>query len=114
MKTLQPQDADQVALAQSARAQLQRITELRWVIVGQAEGTIPGPLVVMLVAWLVMIFASYGYRAPRNGLVVTTFLGASVLFAGAFYLILDMDRPFWGPVQVSPAPLLRAVAEMQR
>ena len=114
MKTLQPQDADQIALAQSARAQLQRITELRWVIVGQAEGTIPGPLVVMLVAWLVMIFASYGYRAPRNGLVVTTFLGASVLFAGAFYLILDMDRPFSGPVQVSPAPLLRVVAEIQR
>ena len=53
-------------------------------------------------------------RAPHNGLVVTTFLTASLLFAGAFYLILDVDQPFSGPVQVSPAPLLRAVAEMQR
>jgi len=114
LKKLNPRDADQLALLQNARQQFQRLVELRWIIVGQAEGTIPGPLVVMLVAWLVLIFASYGYRAPRNGLVVTSFLAASVLFAGAFYLILDMDRPFSGPVQVAPAPLLRVVAEMQR
>jgi Protein of unknown function (DUF4239) len=114
LKALKPQDADQAAQLQSARQQLQRIVELRWVIVGQAEGTIPGPLVVMLAVWLVLIFASYGYRAPHNGLVVTTFLAASLLFAGAFWLILDMDRPFSGPVQVKLAPLLRAVAEMQR
>jgi hypothetical protein len=114
MKKLSPRDADQTALLQGARQQFQRLVELRWIIVGQAEGTIPSPLVVMLVAWLVLIFASYGYRAPRNGLIVTTFLAASVLFAGAFYLILDMDRPFSGPVQVSPAALLRVLAEMQR
>jgi hypothetical protein len=114
LKALKAQDAEQLALLQNARQQFQRLVELRWIIVGQAEGTIPGPLVAMLVVWLVLIFASYGYRAPRNGLVVTSFLAASVLFAGAFYLILDMDRPFSGPVQVSPAPLLRVVAEMER
>ena len=114
MKSLHPQDPEQIAVLQSARQQYQRLVELRWIIVGQAEGTIPRPLVAMLVAWLVLIFASYGYRAPRNALVVTCFLGASLLFAGAFYLILDMDRPFAGPVQVSPAPLQRVLAEMQR
>jgi hypothetical protein len=114
MKGLKPQDAEALVLLQSARQQLQRLVELRWIIVGQAEGTIPGPLVVMLVAWLVLIFASYGYRAPRNALVATSFLAASLLVAGAIYLILDMDSPFSGPVQVSAAPLLRAVAEMQR
>ena len=114
MKGLKPQDAEALVLLQSARQQLQRLVELRWIIVGQAEGTIPGPLVVMLVAWLVLIFASYGYRAPRNALVATSFLAASLLVAGAVYLILDMDSPFSGPVQVSAAQLLRAVAEMQR
>jgi len=114
LKTLKPQDAEQLALLQNARQQYQGLVELRWIIVGQAEGTIPGPLVVMLVAWLVLIFASYGYRAPRNGLVVSSFLAASLLVAGAIYLILDMDAPFSGPVQVSPAPLLRVVAEMQQ
>jgi hypothetical protein len=37
-----------------------------------------------------------------------------VLIAGAIYLILDMDIPFSGPIQISPAPLQRALAELQR
>jgi hypothetical protein len=114
LRALKAQDAEQLALLQNARQQFQRLIELRWIIVGQAEGTIPAPLVVMLVGWLVLIFASYGYRAPRNALVVTTLLGASVLVSGAIYLILDMDAPFTGPVQVSPEPIRRAIAEMRR
>lgn len=90
------------------------MVELRWIIVGQSEGTIPAPLVAMVVAWLVLIFASFGYRAPRNAVVVTSFLLSSLLLAAAIYLILDMDAPFAGPVKVSPAPLLRAIAEMQK
>jgi hypothetical protein len=91
-----------------------RLVELRWLIAGQSQGTIPPPLVAMLVARRVLICASYGYRAPSNALVATSFLVASLLLAGVIYLILDMDRPFSEPVQVSPARLLRAVAEMQR
>ncbi len=114
IQTLKPRQPEELALLQNARQQYQRLVELRWIIVGQAEGTIPGPLVVMLVAWLILIFASYGYRAPRNGLVVTSFLASSLLLAGSILLILDMDAPFTGPVQVSAAPLLRVVAEMER
>ena len=68
----------------------------------------------MLVAWLVLIFASFGYRAPRNAVVVSTFAVAAVLIAGAIYLIIDMDVPFTGPIQISPAPLLRAEEQMRR
>jgi ABC-type proline/glycine betaine transport system ATPase subunit len=39
---------------------------------------------------------------------------AAALIASSLYVILDMDEPFSGPVQISPAPLQRAVAEMQR
>jgi len=46
--------------------------------------------------------------------VITIFLVASALIAAAVYLIIDMDAPFAGPIQVSPVPLQRAVAEMQR
>jgi hypothetical protein len=68
----------------------------------------------MLVAWLMLIFASFGFRAPRNAVVIGSFLVASALMAAAVYLIIDMDAPFGGPIQVSGAPLERAVAEMQR
>jgi hypothetical protein len=43
-------------------------------IVEHAEGTVPTAIIAMLVAWLVLIFTSYGYRAPRNKVVVITFV----------------------------------------
>jgi len=63
------------------------------------------------VSFKVLIFARFGYRAPRSAVVVMSFLLSSFLLAAAIYLILDVDAPFAGPVKVSPAPLLRAIAE---
>ncbi len=114
LKAIEPRDRERIALWQAARQQHQKLLELRWVIVEQSEGTIPAPILVMLVAWLMLIFASFGFRAPRNAVVVASFLVASALMAAAVYLIIDMDAPFGGPIQVSAAPLERAVAEMQR
>jgi hypothetical protein len=62
----------------------------------------------------VLIFGSFGYRAPRNALVLMTLVGAAFLITTSIYLVLDMDVPFSGPIQVSPAPLLRAADQMSR
>jgi hypothetical protein len=87
---------------------------MRWALVEQSDGTIPGPLIVLLAAWLALVFASYGYRGPQNAVVVTSFVLSSVLIAGTIYLMLDMDFPFDGTIQISSAPLERAIAEMQK
>jgi hypothetical protein len=39
---------------------------------------------------------------------------AAALVSGAIYLILDMDAPFSGPIQVSSAPLQRVIDDMQQ
>ena len=67
---------------------------------------------MLLGAWLMLIFASFGYCAPRNAVVVASLVVSSFLIAGAIYLTLDMDIPFDGTIQVSPEPLMRAVAEL--
>lgn len=112
INALKPQDAEQRAGLQSAQQQLGRVSELRWLIVGNTRGTIPAALVVLVVACLMLVFASYAWRAPPNAVVVASFLVSSALLTAAVVLILDMDRPFTGPVRVSADPLLRAVAEM--
>jgi hypothetical protein len=111
---LTPPDAEHTTLLQEARQHLQKVIELRWVLIEQSEGAIPWPLIVMLVAWLVLIFASFGFRAPRNAVIVSTFVLSAALIAGALYLIMDMDVPFAGPIQISPAPLQRALAELKQ
>jgi len=109
---LKPQDAERRALVQSAQQQFVRISELRWLIVGTTRGTIPSPLVALVVACLMLVFASYAWRAPSSPAVIASFLVASLLLTAAIVLILDMDRPFTGPVRVSADPVLRAALDM--
>lgn len=114
LSALAPPDARRTAMQQSAMQQLQKVVEMRWVLAEQSEGAIPAPLICLMVAWLTLIFAGYGFRAPRNSIVVGTLLVSAALAAAAIFLILDMDTPFTGPIQVSPAPLQRALAELQQ
>jgi hypothetical protein len=113
LRALQPGGADQLVLRTSAEHRFATIFEMRWALVEQSEGTIPTPLVVLLGAWLALIFASFGYCAPRNAVVGASLVISSLLIASAIYLILDMDRPFDGTIQISAAPLNRAIAEIQ-
>ncbi len=114
LRALAPIDAEHAALKLRAEQRFETIYEMRWALVEESDGTIPVALIILLIAWLVLVFASYGYRAPNNTVVATSFVVSSVLIAGTIYLLLDMDFPFSGTIQVSPAPLERAFAEMQK
>jgi len=114
LRMLKPADPQQAALLLRAEQRFEKVYEMRWTLVEQSEGTIPFPLIVLVGAWLMLIFASFGYCAPRNAVVVASLLVSALLIAGAVYLILDMDEPFDGPIQISPAPLNRAIAELER
>jgi hypothetical protein len=114
LRAITPPDARHEALLIDARQHYRRLVEQRWTIVEQEGGSVPMPLIWLLLAWLTLVFASFGYRAPRNEVVVASFLSAALLIALAFYLVLDMDLPFHGPIQVSGAPLQRALAEMRQ
>ncbi|KQQ34794.1 hypothetical protein ASG19_13530 [Rhizobium sp. Leaf306] len=111
--SIQPSGDFQQNLLIDIRQQYHRLVEQRWGIVENAEGAIPMPLIALLAAWLTLIFGSFGYRAPRNAIVVLSFAVAASLIATAFYLVLDMDIPFHGTIQISDAPLRRALAEVK-
>ena len=110
---LKPTNTDQAAIRTSAEHRFATVFEMRWALVEQSGRTIPAPLIVLLAAWLALIFANFGYCAPRNPVVVASLVISSLLIASAIYLILDLDSPFDGTIQVSAAPLERAVAEME-
>jgi hypothetical protein len=109
-----PGDPGHITLWNDARQQYKSIVERRWSIVEQSEGVIPKQLVFMLAAWLTLIFASFGYRAPNNIIVVGMFVIAAFLISASIYLVLDMDIPFAGIIQISDTPLRRALAELQQ
>ena len=105
-----PSASYQQILLTDIHQQYRKIVERRWSLVEQSEGNIPAPLIGMLIAWLTLIFMSMGYRAPMNAVVLSCLLIAAVLAAASIYLVLDMDIPFAGTIQISDAPLRRALA----
>lgn len=108
-----PPDRYHETMLSGLRQQYHSLIEQRWKIVEQSQGTIPGPLIGMLIAWMTLIYASFGYRAPRNPMVVGMFTVSALLIAASVYLVLDMDIPFSGIIQISDLPLEKALAEIQ-
>ncbi len=96
-----------------AQIQYHDVVRQRWVIVEQSEGALPHPIVGMLIAWLTLIFASYGYRAPGNAVVISMILVSALLISASIYLVLDMDIPFKGPIRISYQPYHRALNKMK-
>ncbi len=114
LAAMRPSDPVRTEMWREAEVSYQNVVRRRWVLIEESEGTIPTPFLVMLVAWLVLVFASFGYRAPRNAVVATTLVVSAFLIAGSIYLILDMNVPFSGPIKISPAPLQRAEEQLRR
>ena len=114
LREIRPSNDQQTALWNDARQLYQQAVQQRWVVVDASSGTIPAPLIILVIAWLVMIFASFGYRAPRNAVVIAAFVVAALLMSATLFLILNMDAPKTGLIQVSNQPFQRALAELQR
>jgi predicted nucleotidyltransferase len=104
-------DAQRLRQAQA----LQLSTELaqkRWLLVEQSGSSIPMPFVVLLTFWVTVIFVSFGLFAPSNATVIVTLLICALSVSGAIFLILELDQPFEGLIQISNAPLHNALAHL--
>jgi hypothetical protein len=80
----------------------------------QAGGSLSWPFFVVLVFWLVMLFVGFGLYAPRNATVITALFVGALTVAGAIFLILEMNRPYSGLMQMSSAPIRNALAQIGR
>lgn len=91
-----------------------RIAATRLLIHEQATSSVPAPLVVVMVIWLMFLFAGFGLFARLNATVrVALGLGA-LSVAGAIFLILDMSHPYRGLIHVSRAPIQSALDRIGR
>lgn len=101
-RTLQSQ-AENIAIEIGSR---------RWLMFEQAGNSISTPLLVVLVFWLAIIFLSFGLFAPRNPPVVVTMLLCALSVSGAIFLIMELNHPFEGLVQISSQPMRDALAHL--
>lgn len=70
------------------------------------------PFLVVLVFWLTVIFATFGLFAPRNATVFAVWFVCALSVSGAIFLILELDTPFEGLLQISSDPMRDALARI--
>ena len=106
---LAPRDEVEQALRTLAIQIAADLTRTRWHLVAEEGSAIPMPFLLILVFWLTVLFASFGLFAPRNATVLATLFVGAVSVAAALFLILELDRPFEGVMQISSEPIQRAL-----
>jgi len=111
---LKPQTDGQRFAQQRALQLLNVMGETRLVLMEQARAAISWPFLVVLVFWLTVLFVGFGLFARSNPTIITALFLGSVCVAGAVFLILEMNRPYTGLMQVSLDPIRSALAQMNR
>jgi hypothetical protein len=86
--------------------------QTRLLLFEQQGSSISMPLLVVMVFWLTMIFVSFGLVAPLNATVVVSLFVCALSVSGAIFLVLEMDQPFSGLLQISDAPLRNALTHL--
>ena len=112
--SLQPASDVQRWLREQVLTQSDRLLSLRWQMMEQQDLPFQPVFVVLLTCWLFFIFTGFGFMAPRNAAVCAAFGVCAVAVGGAMFLILEMETPFTGIIQVSRQPLAIALAHMER
>jgi len=101
IENLKPANAEQTSL--KARI-IQLTTEMgrtRLLVFTQGEDAIPIPFFIVLVFWLVVIFASFSLFAEPGPIVVASTLLFAISVSSALFLIVDLSHPFDGLMQIS-------------
>jgi hypothetical protein len=112
IQELTPQNEVQRLLQAQALKMSIDLGQTRWLLFEQGGRSIPMPFLVLLIFWVTIIFLSFGLFAPSNATVITTLFLCALSVSGAIVLILELDRPFGGLVQISSAPMRSAIAQI--
>lgn len=109
---LAPRNEAQRSLQSHAVKLLSQVTEMRWLVIFQGEGTLPTPFLVVMVLWLSIIFAGLGLLTTKNATVIMVLVVWALSVAGAIFLIEEMSRPFEGSMRISSAPMRSALSHL--
>lgn len=111
---LNPMNETQKDLKSSALDLSSELGQMRWLLFEQSGRSIPTPFLVVVIFWLTVIFISFGLMAPRNSTVIITLLICAMSVSGAIGLIMELDRPFDGLIQISSRSMRDALTHLGR
>jgi hypothetical protein len=109
LERLSPNNDVQRALQSRAIQAFAEGAQTRLLLFTQSGGSIPAPFLIILVFWLGAIFVSFTLFAKTNLVVMAALFVSALSFAGAIFLVLELDNPFAGLMGISSATLRSAL-----
>lgn len=109
LQELSPHDDGQRARRDRALQVGLDLAQIQLLLFAQPANAISTPFITVLVLWLTFIFATFSVYARPNPLIVVVLFVCALSASSAIFLILDLDRPFVGLLQIPSAPLRNAV-----
>jgi hypothetical protein len=112
IEKLSPQNDVQRSLKSQAAQIAADVGQMRWLLFEQTETSISVAMLIVLISWLAIIFVSAGLFGPPNATVIIALMLAALSVSGAIFLILELDMPFDGVIQISQKPMYNALTHL--
>jgi hypothetical protein len=97
---LSPRNETQTSIRAQMIQTMTDISKARLGLFEQSDSALPIPFLVMLLFWLTAIFASFSLFSPLNTISIGALLVIATSASGALFLILEMNQPFSGLLQI--------------
>src|SRR5262245_53308135 len=104
VQNLAPKSDLQTTLKSQALSAVFDLGQMRWQEFEQANSAISKPLLCILTFWLAILFVSFGLFAPTNSTIIVALLMAALAVAGAIFLMMELNSPFGGVLQIPSSP----------
>jgi hypothetical protein len=113
-RSLLPADQIHRDLLAACTEQFGDLIKARWKVIEGLRPSISAPFYWVLVFWLVILFASFGLRAPPNPMILSIIGLCALSVTSAVFVILDMDRAYGGLFGIPSTAMRNALADMMR
>jgi len=109
LRGLTPANSVQASLQQRALQVSTDLAQTRLALFAQPSDTLSHPFIMVLVVWLMFIFAVFSMSSPPNATLGIVLFLCILSASAAIYLILELGQPFDGLMQVSNEGLRTAL-----
>jgi hypothetical protein len=114
IEALSPNTDAQRKLKTLVEAGAADLAQLRALLVAHSGTSISTPMLVVLVSWLVVIFASFSLLAPQNMTANVALYVSALAVAGAVFLLLELDSPFNGILKIPNREMVNALNQLPK
>ncbi len=114
LHSLEPADSLHRNLMAACVSQYDELLRRRWAVIEGLRASLSTPFYWVLVFWLVVLFASFGLRAPPNRMSLIVIALCALSVTAAVFIILELDLPYGGWFGIPSSSMRNALADMLR